>query len=339
MMQLGQYTLQRRNGAGEHGTTKINLHCVGNIEDPGEWIASVPGTPAAQSVAGHIFCMLFLQQGDSDRELEVFDDLQARGLPMSYEAYLVLLNMLLRECEYEVASRVYKSLQSRFPTQTPQLQEKDELHTALRLFFLQGNIFDVMESRGFVDGGARRRLRVDEHGQGGQVSVDEDGQDTLIWFSGCPRRASRACVPYTPAHSRALLPLAPGLHLCVSCPSLRPPHLMRRGQGRSGRDTATCMSRMCVHGGTMNTENVRMMLMAQARMQNEVSNGTRLHLNLDVNFFEETCGRGVWGNRSGSCQRRACGHPPMGAGARGDGTECRHGRKTHRDDYRCSQRT
>ncbi len=282
MMQPGQYTLQWRNGAGEHGTTKINLHCVGNIEDPGEWIASVPGTPAAQSVAGHVFCTLFLQQGDSDRALEVFDDLQARGLPVSYEAYLVLLNMLLREREYEVASRVYKSLQSRFPTQTPQLREKDELHTALRLFFLQGNVFDVMESRGFVDGGARRRLRVDEHGQGGRVSVDEDGQDTLIWFSGCLRHASRACVPYTPVHSHALLPLAPGLHLCVSCPSLRPPHLIRRGQGRSGRDAATCMrvrALACVsvrvtHVRTMNTENVRTMLMAQARTQNKVSNGT-----------------------------------------------------------------
>src|SRR6266481_440231 len=142
MMQLGQYTLQRRNGAGEHGTTKINLHCVGNIEDPGEWIASVPGTPAAQSIAGHVFCTLFLQQGDSDRALEVFDDLQARGLPVSYEAYLVLLNMLLREREYKVASRVYKSLQSRFPERTQPPQLRDKLHTALRLFFLQGNVFD-----------------------------------------------------------------------------------------------------------------------------------------------------------------------------------------------------
>src|SRR6266481_3899189 len=173
MMQPGQYMLQRRNGAGEHGTMKINLHCVGNIEDPGEWIASVPGTPAAQSITGHVFCTLFLQQGDYDRALEVFDDLQARGLPVSYEAYLVLLNMLLRECKYKVTSHVYKSLQSCFPTQTPQLREKDKLHTALRLFFLQGNVFDVMESRGFVDGGARRRLRVDEHGQGRRVSVNE----------------------------------------------------------------------------------------------------------------------------------------------------------------------
>ncbi len=68
-----------------------------------------------------------------------------------------------------------------------------------------------------------------------------NGVDTLIWFSGCPRRTSRACVPYTPVHSRALLPLAPGLHLCVPCPSLRPPHLMRCRQGRSARDAATCM--------------------------------------------------------------------------------------------------
>src|SRR6266481_6684539 len=78
------------------------------------------------------------------------------------------------------------------------------------------------------------------HPQTNAVNL-RNGADTLIWFSGCPRRTSRACVPYTPVHSRALLPLAPGLHLCVSCPSLRPPHLMRRGQGRSGRDTATCM--------------------------------------------------------------------------------------------------
>jgi len=77
--------------------------------------------PVAQSLMGHLFFTLFHEQGDSDRALEVFNDLQAHGLPVSYEAYLVLLNMLLREREYEVASRVYKSLQSHFPTQTPQL--------------------------------------------------------------------------------------------------------------------------------------------------------------------------------------------------------------------------
>lgn len=136
------------------------------IENPIEWILSTKKTPGAQNIAAQIFFTLFGNRLDYDGAWQLFDDLQARKLPVSQEAHLYLVRMFTSGHALDFAYRVYDSFFANYPekAQSPTLRTKNELHLGLNLSSLQGDVehaeecFKELEARALITRGSRQRL-------------------------------------------------------------------------------------------------------------------------------------------------------------------------------------
>ncbi|KAF8514812.1 hypothetical protein BU17DRAFT_52286 [Hysterangium stoloniferum] len=136
------------------------------VEEPLSWIVKFPKTPEAKQNAACIFYMILCHRGDTDQAWHLSQELQTRGVFLSFQGHLRLMQMFMACRETELATKVYDSLCVHFADQItdPKKRTKDELHTSLMLASQLGDWeeahghFDVMVNRGFADDGARLRL-------------------------------------------------------------------------------------------------------------------------------------------------------------------------------------